>query len=139
MIRNDAILLALLGLGEVLLLGLLADAWVGATLGALLALAGGIYGLSGIRAAIDRIPTVGARRGQNLVLAALVRSMVGRMLLLGAGLVLAITALALPPLPIVLAFFGVYALTLGLELRLALVTRSVAPADDPTTALAPRS
>jgi hypothetical protein len=136
-IRNDAILLALLGLVEVLLLGLLAEAWGAAALGALLALAGGVYGLAGIRSAIDRIPKVGARRGQNLVLAALVRSMVGRMLLLGAGLVLGIAALALPPLPIVLAFFGVYALTLGLELRLALATRAVAPADD-TPALAPR-
>jgi len=126
---REIIFLVGCSLAAVAALGLASGQWQAVGLGVALGFAGGLYGLAKIREALLRVPSLPATAGQNAVLGALVGTLLGRMILLGAGLALGLGVLKLTPLWIVIAFFCVYVTAQVLEIRLALSTREIQPAE----------
>lgn len=128
--RTDTIVLLLAGAATLGGLGLVSGQWAAVGLGVGLGLAGGLYGLAKLYEALERVPRLTPTAGQNAVLGAIVGTFLGRMIVLGAGLALGLGVLGLEPTWIVISFFSLYVLAQGLEVRLALRTKDVQPAQN---------
>ena len=127
--RIDSITLLLCSALAFAGLGALSSAWAAVGLGVGLGLAGGLYGLAKIYEALGRVEKLNPTAGQNAVLGAIVGTMLGRMILLGAGLGLGLGVLNLDPIWIVIGFFTLYVVAQTMEVRLALRTRDIQPAE----------
>ncbi len=126
--RTDSITLLLVSGLTFAGLGLASGHWAAVGLGVGLGLAGGFYGLTKMYEAIARVPDLNPAAGQNAVFGAIVGTMLGRMIVLGAGLAMGLGVLELDPIWIVLGFFSLYIVAQTLEVRLALRTKDIQPA-----------
>ncbi|MDF1564535.1 MAG: hypothetical protein P1V51_15935 [Deltaproteobacteria bacterium] len=129
MSRNDTIVLTAASALVLALLGGLSGEWTAVGLGTFLGLSGGLYGLLKVSEAIARAPGLNPTAAQNAVMGAIVGTFLGRAIVLGAGLILGVKVLGVAPAWIVISFFALYVIAQALEVRLALRTRSIQPAE----------